>query len=350
MADVKTVFICSTFTDLSHERQVILEAIRRLELRHDSMEFFGARANRPLETCLAEVRKSDILVVVVSHLYGSIADEVGVSYSEAEYSEGHRLGKICLVYMRDDNVPVLPKDMERDPRKMQLLADWKARLQARHTVAPYKDREDLVVQVAVDLTRSLRDLENAEDSERWLTADLGGSALIQNVNNLIQKALDSGFDSTTVLSAVSRSVNSLIKRRTRRPPSVFLSYSHEDFVAVRMVASRLQAAGLDVWVDVDHVQRGGLSLMLAIDHAMTQADLVLVFLSQATAKSRGSAVELNAAIVRNLESGSPRIIPVIIGDTQDVSPLLRQYQWIDLRAEAFESGVQRLIATIKIAQ
>ncbi len=35
-----TVFVCSTFSDLSQEREGVLDAIRRLKLQHDSMEFF----------------------------------------------------------------------------------------------------------------------------------------------------------------------------------------------------------------------------------------------------------------------------------------------------------------------
>src|ERR1700731_7622 len=60
-----TIFLCSTFADLAEERQAVLDAVRKLQLQHDSMEFFGARPGAPIETCLAEVRKSDILVVIV---------------------------------------------------------------------------------------------------------------------------------------------------------------------------------------------------------------------------------------------------------------------------------------------
>ena len=80
-----TVFVCSTLSDLSQEREGVLDAIRRLKLQHDSMEFFGARADQPIETCLQEVRASDVLVVIVGHRYGSIVPEFGISYSEAEY-------------------------------------------------------------------------------------------------------------------------------------------------------------------------------------------------------------------------------------------------------------------------
>ena len=154
-----TIFVCSTFSDLSQEREGVLDAIRRLKLQHDSMEFFGARAEQPIETCLQEVRASDVLVVIVGHRYGSIVPELGISYSEAEYSEGFRLKKPCLVYMRDENVPILPKHMERDPEKLKRLERWKETLQARHTVATFQDHNRLAVQVAADLARTIQDLE-----------------------------------------------------------------------------------------------------------------------------------------------------------------------------------------------
>jgi len=153
-----TVFICSTFSDLSREREAVMDAVRRLQLQHDSMEFFGARSGQPLETCLAEVRRSDILVVIVGHRYGAIVPEKGISFSEAEYEEGRRLHKPCLVYIRNDNVPILPRLMETDPEKLRLLNRWKEALRNRHTVAAFAQGEDLAVQVAADLSRAVNDL------------------------------------------------------------------------------------------------------------------------------------------------------------------------------------------------
>jgi hypothetical protein len=82
-----------------------------------------------------------------------------ISYSEAEYAEGFRLKKPCLVYIRNENVPVLPRHMERDPEKLKLLEKWKETLQSRHTVATFEDGGRLAVQVAADLARTIQDLE-----------------------------------------------------------------------------------------------------------------------------------------------------------------------------------------------
>ena len=146
-----TVFVCSTFDDLEQEREAVLDAIRRVQSRHNAMESFGARPGRPVDVCLDEVRKSDLLVVIVGEKYGSLPAGMGISYSQAEYEEGARLEKPCLVYVRDDDVPILPKYVERDPDKLRLLDGWKQTLNANHTAAKFESWPKLAVQVAADI-------------------------------------------------------------------------------------------------------------------------------------------------------------------------------------------------------
>jgi hypothetical protein len=52
---------------------------------------------------------------------------MGISYSQAEYEECARLEKRCLVYVRDDDVPILARFVERDPDKLKLLDAWSRR-------------------------------------------------------------------------------------------------------------------------------------------------------------------------------------------------------------------------------
>jgi tetratricopeptide (TPR) repeat protein len=146
-----TVFVCSTFDDLEQEREAVLDAIRRVQSRHNAMEFFGARPGRPIDVCLDEVRKSDLLVVIVGLKYGSLPPDIGISYSQAEYEESVRHGKPCLVYLRDEDIPILPKFVEQDPDKLWLLKTWKGALNANHTVAKFESWPNLAVQVAGDI-------------------------------------------------------------------------------------------------------------------------------------------------------------------------------------------------------
>jgi hypothetical protein len=172
------VFICSTYRDLSGEREGVMEAIRRLQHLHDSMEYFGARPNLPIETCLDQVRRSDVMIVIVGHLYGSIVPEAGVSYTEAEYNEGVRLGKPCLVYMRDEDALIPPKYMEQDPEKIILLKKFKEMLRKNHTFATYTSTQDLCLAVATDLGREaekirIANIETVEQHVQLLRRGIG---------------------------------------------------------------------------------------------------------------------------------------------------------------------------------
>jgi len=125
------------------------------------MELFGARSGRPIDTCLDEVRQSDIVVVIVGSKYGSLVPGEEISFSEAEYTEAQRLSLPCLVYLRSERNPNAQEFMEIDPAKEMRLRRWKETLSERHTVYPFKDSNDLSLQVAADLSREIRLLEKS---------------------------------------------------------------------------------------------------------------------------------------------------------------------------------------------
>ncbi len=344
MAASFTVFVCSTFSDLSEEREDVLDAIRRLKLQHDSMEYFGARSEQPIETCLQEVRASDVLVVIVGHRYGSVVPKLGISYSEAEYAEGYSLKKPCLVYMRDDNVPILPRHVEGDPNKLRLLKKWKEVLHARHTVASFQDGGRLAVQVAADLARTIQDLEEVAKARATARSE-GGTALIDDVTMVITEALSQGIPEASLLSSIRSSVSSLLVTQQKREPTVFLSYARADSAVVQLVADGLAAAGVRVWLDT--MMTAGTNWMQEIERELSTADFVAFFISPNSLESRWARQELQVALHRQVSGEAGAIIlPVILADA-DVPPLLRQFQWIDLRNGDVDKGVDQLVGAIR---
>jgi tetratricopeptide (TPR) repeat protein len=215
-----------TFDDLEQEREAVLDAIRRVQSRHNAMEFFGARPGRPIEVCFEEVGKSDLLVVIVGEKYGSLPPGMGISYSQAEYNEGVRLEKPCLVYLRDDDVPILPKYVERDPDKLKLLDAWKQALNARHTVAKFADWPRLAVQVAADLGNFL--LVRA-------TAEARGVAEAP-LRELLKKLGEAEVAEAEIPDRLAKAADELLRLRTD------LERLHNDrpeFAAIRARASAL---------------------------------------------------------------------------------------------------------------
>jgi serine phosphatase RsbU (regulator of sigma subunit) len=149
------VFLCSTFADLKAEREAVLSVVSQLQHQYQAMEFFGARPGRPLDTYLDEVRSCAIVVMVLSHLYGSLAPGLDISYTEAEYQEGYRHGKKCFVYIRDEDAPVPGRYHEKDPLKLERLTKLRTVLAERHTIVLFGDAADLARKVESDLAREV---------------------------------------------------------------------------------------------------------------------------------------------------------------------------------------------------
>lgn len=163
--EIFKVFLCSTYSDLIEERQAVLDTIRRLQLLYDSMEFFGARPGRPLDTVLQEVKASNIVIVIIGHRYGTIVPGRKNSYTELEYKEAWRNRKPCLVYFRSDDMPILPSKMERTPAGISALDRFKRLLLKRHHIAVFRQADDLAVQVAIDIQRTLETIEQQDESK-----------------------------------------------------------------------------------------------------------------------------------------------------------------------------------------
>ena len=314
-----TVFVCSTYNDLAEERNAVLDAIRRLQLQHDFMEFFGARAEQPIETCLDEVHRSNILVVIVGHRYGSLVPGLGISFSEAEYNEGYRLKKPCLVYIRNDDIPILPRHMERDPEKLILLEHWKATLQGRHTISYFEEARDLSVQVAADLGRTIRELDEVARTREEALAE-SPIQILDEITELISDALKQGAIEKELLSSIRHAISAATTEAQKFSATVFLSYASTDRDIVRQVASGLTNAGIRVWFDEFSLKPGS-EWVREIERGLDAADFIVFFISPNSVGSGWAQKELQIALHRQIsgESG-PVILPVLL-EPAEVPPL-----------------------------
>lgn len=99
------VFLSSVFRDLENVRDRLQSDLRKAG-KYDihAMEEFAARPHPPLEVCLEEVRKSDVLLLIVGPHPGSRTDG-GITYTHAEVREAIRL-----------QIPILAVIVPREPR------------------------------------------------------------------------------------------------------------------------------------------------------------------------------------------------------------------------------------------
>ena len=86
--------------------------------------------------------------------------------------------------------------------------------------------------------------------------------------------------------------------------------------------------------------------MQEIERKLSAADFVAFFISPHSVRSKWALRELQLALHRQVSGeGGAVILPIILQDA-DVPPLLRQYQWIDLRDGNVERGVRELVEAI----
>ncbi|HPQ45435.1 MAG TPA: DUF4062 domain-containing protein [Syntrophales bacterium] len=146
------IFLASTWEDLKKEREEIPEALRHFYFQHVNMEYFGADPRKPIKKCLEEVQTSDVFVGIIGHRYGNILEDTGKSYTQMEYEEAVRIGLPCLIYMRSDDVPILPKYVENNQDSINKLEKFKSLLLKSHTVYYFNYSNDLVTRVTSDLS------------------------------------------------------------------------------------------------------------------------------------------------------------------------------------------------------
>ena len=153
------IFLSSTWEDLQPEREAVEKALHRMQdTAFAGMEYFGSRPETPKEVSLAEVDRSDVYIGIFAHRYGS-----GVT--EAEYRRARERGLPCLIYLKDDSVPVPPAHIEREPAKVAKLEALKRELKAHHTVSFFKSPDHLATQVVADLHNLLGSAPLAREKE-----------------------------------------------------------------------------------------------------------------------------------------------------------------------------------------
>lgn len=147
-------FICSTYIDLKLHREEIIKKIKSLSGNINSQEFFGARDQKPIETCLLEVEKSNVFIMLLGWRYGSIETESGKSFTEIEYEKAKALNIPKFIYFIDEEYPVPAKFIDKDKNSEKLIT-LKSNLSKEYTIEHFTSPEDLSEKVINDLFREL---------------------------------------------------------------------------------------------------------------------------------------------------------------------------------------------------
>jgi hypothetical protein len=140
------VFVSSTFRDLEHERQKVLQAILEMRAFPAGMELFPSADDEQWEFIKHEIESSDYYVVVVAGKYGSIAPS-GVSFTEMEYDFAVAQGKYVMGFLFHDLDELKGHSLESENDRRDHLEAFRTKVAHGKLIRKYKSGDDLKAQV-----------------------------------------------------------------------------------------------------------------------------------------------------------------------------------------------------------
>lgn len=153
--DKDSVFVSSTSRDLQEHRSVVRSVVNRLNLKFVGMEDFEANPLAPADLIRQKVMESNVYLGILGMRYGYVDDASGLSMTELEYRQAVAGNKDIRMFVMDEDAPVKASMVERDPRQLELLNDFRDRVLKSHACNLFETTNDLAVKVEKTLS-SLR--------------------------------------------------------------------------------------------------------------------------------------------------------------------------------------------------
>lgn len=140
------IFLSSTFRDLITDRKAVLDALQRRQQSFAAMEYFLATPKTPLATCLDELRKSDVVVVVVGLRSGSLLPDGSMTYTLAEFEQARHEHQPILGFIKNRW-----RNGETSPDKADALNRLKAGVESLATTTTFTTADNLALKVIQSL-------------------------------------------------------------------------------------------------------------------------------------------------------------------------------------------------------
>ena len=161
---IQMVFISSTHDDMEEYRNAASDALTSIEHFPVGMEHFVAATDTPLDVCLANVRRCQLMILLVGMRYGSVDKNTGKSYTELEYEEALRNNIPVLSFIIDESkCPVLPMYVDTDEKAAQLKL-FKKRLKEKQ-VSFFISAENLKGQIVQAVTKYFEEKAHMSESK-----------------------------------------------------------------------------------------------------------------------------------------------------------------------------------------
>lgn len=135
-----------------------------------------------------------------------------------------------------------------------------------------------------------------------------------------------------------------VLKKDKAIPSAFISYSSKDTEFVERLVSDLGKSEKKVWWDRWEIKVGD-SIAKKINEGINRNDYLILVLSPNSVKSSWVEKELNAGLMRELQTRNVVVLPILIGDC-DIPLLIADKRYADFRTN-YERGLAEILPAIQ---
>jgi|SRR5579884_406901 len=149
-------FISSTVTDLREYRRVVNEVLKDLGVDYVTLDDLLTKeslSGTVTDRMLQELKRSDLVILILGHRYGSIEPHSGIGWVEAEFRAATRIGKPILAFLADDQAPFPLDSIDTDRSRVER---FRTEVLSNYLVTSFRSPTDLAAKLAVEMTHLIR--------------------------------------------------------------------------------------------------------------------------------------------------------------------------------------------------
>jgi Domain of unknown function (DUF4062) len=189
MKKMYQVFISSTYKDLEEERFEVMQALLKMGCMPAGMELFPAANESQWNFIKRVIDESDYYLLIVGGKYGSVHPQRGISYTRMEYEYALETKKPILRFLVKDATKLPQEKIEKDPKIIKKLDDFKKFLLDENLCQFYNNPHDLALKV----TQAINQLREEYPALGWIKAN---NVVLESAKEAENKIFD--FDDVKV--------------------------------------------------------------------------------------------------------------------------------------------------------
>lgn len=180
-----TIFISSTFYDLVEYREAVHVAIRKLQNHASDMIYWSSDERDAATVSVDNVKRSDLMIIVLAHRYGTIVSGDSRSFTEIEYAAAKESSIPILAFFIEPTYPWNPENIDPDPNLRKKLAEFKNRIEKEQVRQFFRTPESLTILVTQSIANF--DKRRASPPVGILSEDARSLLLVQPRVEILQR-------------------------------------------------------------------------------------------------------------------------------------------------------------------